>query len=506
MTDDGVGGLVRVRTGSALFVGFSSRWVSRRRATTVAVIAAALACQLAWVYSTAPEAPVFAAVDAFHGLTSPWSPSASDTGSIPAGLSSGHGANGQSGRPGANGSAEAVPALYTTATAGSAAQTAVAFARAQLGLPYEWGGDGPSHADVGFDCSGLTHAAYAAAAVPLPRTAQTQYNAGPQVAPSSGLQAGDLVFYGTPTHVHHVGLYIGNDQMINAPTFGKPVQIASYRWSGDDFLGASRPAAGSDQTGTLPRATASARPNPAPDTPASLRHSTSPAATSSSTSPRPSPSHSPTPPAATPIPLPRPRLVMVGGVPLPDRALTPGAVSAGATRQGICTSGYPSRAGQVTASKYVSVYAAYHIAYPPPAGAYELDHLIPVELGGDNSTRNLWPEPRAVPGRGYPTKDQLENRLHDLVCAGQLSLATARQAIATNWYAAYRRYGGAANAHSAPPLQPQSTHASPTGAADQRAMHPGASGASPRATGHTTTGTPITCRPASDRRNRRHRI
>lgn len=448
MTHEGVGGRVPVRTGSALFVGFRSYWVGRRRATIVAVIPAALACQLAWVYSTAPSAPVFAAVDALHGLTSPWSPSASDTSSIPAGLSSGHAANGQSRTRGANGSAEAVAALYTTATAGSAAQTAVAFARAQLGLPYEWGGDGPSHADVGFDCSGLTHAAYAAAGVPLPRTAQTQYDAGPQVAPSSSMQAGDLVFYGSPTHVHHVGLYIGNDQMINAPTFGKPVQIASYRWFGDDFLGATRPAAGFDQSGTLPPAFATARPDPAPDAPVSLRHNTSPSATSSSTSPRPIPSHSPSPPAAKPIPLPRPRLVMVGGVPLPDRALTPGVVSAGATRQGICTSGYPSRAGQVTASKYASVYAAYHIAYPPPAGAYELDHLIPVELGGNNSTRNLWPQPRAVPGRGYPTKDQLENRLHNLVCAGQLSLATAQQAIATNWYAAYQRYGGAANAES----------------------------------------------------------
>jgi len=95
---------------------------------------------------------------------------------------------------------------------------------------------------AGFDCSGLTKAAYNAAGINLPRTAQTQYNAGPLVPAGQPLLPGDLVFYGTPSNVHHVGLYIGAGKMVHAPTFGEPVQVSNYRWNGDDYLAASRPA------------------------------------------------------------------------------------------------------------------------------------------------------------------------------------------------------------------------------------------------------------------------
>ncbi len=222
------------------------------------------------------------------------------------------------------------------------------------------------------------------------------------------------------------------------------------------------------------------------------------------------PSPSPSPSASAVAVAPAHGLVVVGGVALPDRALTPGEVFVGATSSIICVSGYSSRVRHVTASEYVSVYAAYRIGYPAPTGSYELDHLIPLELGGDNSTRNLWPEPRAVPGRGFPTKDQLENRLHNLVCAHQLSLATAQQAIATNWYAAYRLYGGATYAYSAPapapPPQPQPTYvAPPPGGGDQGVVHPGAFCAPAGATGHTSIGTPMVCGAAADGKNRWHR-
>jgi len=115
-------------------------------------------------------------------------------------------------------------------------------AAGQLGLPYVWGGDGPTNGDDGFDCSGLTTFAYLAGGIRLPRTAHTQYLAGPIISADQPLRAGDLLFYGTPQKVHHVALYIGGDRMIHAPTFGEPVQISNYRWNGDDFLGASRPA------------------------------------------------------------------------------------------------------------------------------------------------------------------------------------------------------------------------------------------------------------------------
>ncbi|MGW4394891.1 C40 family peptidase [Amycolatopsis nivea] len=123
-----------------------------------------------------------------------------------------------------------------------AATAAITFACNQRGLPYLWGGNGPAHGDNGFDCSGLTTAAYNAAGVHLPRTAQTQYNAGSLVPPGQQLLPGDLVFYGTPGHVHHVGLYIGSGKMVHAPDFGHPVQVSEYRWKNDDFLAASRPA------------------------------------------------------------------------------------------------------------------------------------------------------------------------------------------------------------------------------------------------------------------------
>ncbi len=119
---------------------------------------------------------------------------------------------------------------------------AINYACGQRGLPYVWGGNGPDSGHAGFDCSGLTKAAYAAAGVNLPRTAQTQFDAGPQVPAGQPLVPGDLVFYGTPGNIHHVGLYIGGGLMINAPTFGQPVQIANYRYPGDDYAGATRPA------------------------------------------------------------------------------------------------------------------------------------------------------------------------------------------------------------------------------------------------------------------------
>jgi cell wall-associated NlpC family hydrolase len=112
----------------------------------------------------------------------------------------------------------------------------VAFACDQLGEPYIWGGNGTP----GFDCSGLTHAAYAAAGRSIPRTAQTQYDAGPLLANGMQLQPGDLVFFGTPSHIHHVGISLGGTLIVNAPTFGQPVQVDDLH-SFADYAGASRP-------------------------------------------------------------------------------------------------------------------------------------------------------------------------------------------------------------------------------------------------------------------------
>ncbi|WP_049579975.1 NlpC/P60 family protein [Streptomyces sp. SBT349] len=127
--------------------------------------------------------------------------------------------------------------------ASPAALAAINYATGQLGLPYLWGGDGPAQGEDGFDCSGLTRAAYQAAGIPIPRVAQDQYNAGPRIPDGQPLQPGDLVFYGTPDNIHHVGLYIGGDQMIHAPRTGELIQLAPHRYAGDDYAGATRPAA-----------------------------------------------------------------------------------------------------------------------------------------------------------------------------------------------------------------------------------------------------------------------
>jgi cell wall-associated NlpC family hydrolase len=150
-----------------------------------------------------------------------------------------------------NGGIRPVAMVTTTALPGSAAAKAIEFALAQRGLPYVWGGDGPANGDAGFDCSGLTKAAYSYAGIDIPRTAHTQFYAGPHVPDDAPLQPGDLVFYGVPARVHHVGLYIGGGRMVNAPTFGKPVQLAYVRYRGDDYIGATRPAADRDAPGLI---------------------------------------------------------------------------------------------------------------------------------------------------------------------------------------------------------------------------------------------------------------
>ncbi|MER5638874.1 bifunctional lytic transglycosylase/C40 family peptidase [Kitasatospora sp. NPDC002227] len=121
-----------------------------------------------------------------------------------------------------------------------AAATAITFARSKIGIPYEWGGTGePGH---GYDCSGLTQAAYAAAGLHLPRVAQDQYNATAKIPDGAPLLPGDLLFYGDdPTRIVHVGLYTGNARMINAPRTGRSVTETAYRYPGDHYLGATRP-------------------------------------------------------------------------------------------------------------------------------------------------------------------------------------------------------------------------------------------------------------------------
>ena len=121
---------------------------------------------------------------------------------------------------------------YRSVPASGRAAIAVRFAYAQLGKPYQYGGAGPNT----YDCSGLTMDAWGAAGVSLPHSAADQYNYGPHIS-RGDLQPGDLVFFGSP--IHHVGIYIGNGNMIDAPHTGTVVQIQAVFRS--DYVGASRP-------------------------------------------------------------------------------------------------------------------------------------------------------------------------------------------------------------------------------------------------------------------------
>ncbi|GGV57641.1 hypothetical protein GCM10010277_59770 [Streptomyces longisporoflavus] len=111
------------------------------------------------------------------------------------------------------------------------ASAAVSYAYKALGSPYVWGATGPD----AFDCSGLTQAAYRSAGVDLPRTTYAQIAAGQRV-PRSQLRPGDLVFF--YQGISHVGLYVGNGQMIHAPNPSAPVRLAPI--SQMPFAGAAR--------------------------------------------------------------------------------------------------------------------------------------------------------------------------------------------------------------------------------------------------------------------------
>ena len=116
---------------------------------------------------------------------------------------------------------------------------------------------------------------------------------------------------------------------------------------------------------------------------------------------------------------------------------TPG-VTRTLTRAAVCRTRWGVDRRHVTLSMRKQVFAAYGIPWSEHA-QYEVDHLVPRELGGADDVANLWPQPweGALNAR---MKARLENRLHRLVCAGTVSLSSAQQRIRTDWIAAYRRY------------------------------------------------------------------
>ena len=118
-----------------------------------------------------------------------------------------------------------------------AASTAVSFALSHVGDPYVYGAAGPTQ----WDCSGLTMVAYQKAGLIIPRVAQDQFDFGPRLPAGATLAPGDLLFFGSsPTAVGHVGMYVGNGEMVDAPHTGAYVEVTSFA-ARTDFQGATRP-------------------------------------------------------------------------------------------------------------------------------------------------------------------------------------------------------------------------------------------------------------------------
>jgi Protein of unknown function (DUF3761) len=155
--------------------------------------------------------------------------------------------------------------------------------------------------------------------------------------------------------------------------------------------------------------------------------------------------------------------VNAAGAVLPNSAHTPGAINPTVSQanigQTICVSGWTATvrpdSSFTTGLKVAQLASGYTYQGDTATRDYEEDHLISLEIGGAPSSKaNLWPEPYNAP-EGARVKDVVENKLHALVCDGNISLATAQRAISDNWWVAYQTYVGvapAATSYQAPPV------------------------------------------------------
>jgi hypothetical protein len=128
----------------------------------------------------------------------------------------------------------------------------------------------------------------------------------------------------------------------------------------------------------------------------------------------------------------------------PDRTCSPGAYYSTLTRAVICSPSFrTSTIRNVPESEKFEVEQEYGLAPRHYGRTLEIDHIVSLELGGSNDAANLYPE-QASAHPGYHVKDTLENKLHELVCSGSMTLRAAQRGIASNWQALYKRVYGTA--------------------------------------------------------------
>ena len=123
----------------------------------------------------------------------------------------------------------------------------------------------------------------------------------------------------------------------------------------------------------------------------------------------------------------------------PDPRLTPGVVATTDVNL-ICQSGYSKSVRHTSGKLKAFIYREYRVNRR--SGHYEIDHLIPLGLGGADVAANLWPQSRDTAPWNAERKDRLEGYLHEAVCYGRMPLEQAQGEIAADWVAAYERYIG----------------------------------------------------------------
>ena len=123
----------------------------------------------------------------------------------------------------------------------------------------------------------------------------------------------------------------------------------------------------------------------------------------------------------------------------PDPRLTPGEVATTDVSM-ICQPGYSKSIRHTSGQLKAFIYREYHL--DRRQGHYEIDHLIPLGIGGADVAANLWPQSYGTTPWNAAVKDQLEDHLHREVCAGRIPIDRAQQEIAQDWIAAYQKYFG----------------------------------------------------------------
>jgi hypothetical protein len=124
---------------------------------------------------------------------------------------------------------------------------------------------------------------------------------------------------------------------------------------------------------------------------------------------------------------------------LPNRSLTPGATRRVSAITELCTMAHEEVVGEVSTTLRQEVFRRYGIVNAQ-ASDYEIDYLIAPGLGGVDAISNLWPEPYTSRTWNAHVKDELEERLHKMVCDGEVDLSVAQRDIASDWITAYKKY------------------------------------------------------------------